>query len=113
MGYENYDMTPEATPETGNLGSFQNPIWTDMVSEDLMPKIRFTTDQAEAQEAAQADRSNPFDLPDAVFYVEPKSDAAEAPAGLEDFSFQRKPSQRAAATLAPARRSSVCSWSKI
>ena len=88
MGYENYDMTPEATPETGNLGSFQNPIWTDMVSEDLMPKIRFTTDQAEAQEAAQADRSNPLDLPDAVFYVEPKSDAAEDPASLEDFSFQ-------------------------
>ena len=78
MGFENFDVTPEITPEVNDAkaGSFQNPVWADIAWNDLMPQIQFTTDQAEAQEAAEADRSNPFDLPDAVFYVEPKGETA-------------------------------------
>ena len=54
-----------------------------------MPKIRFTTDKAEAEEAAKADRSNPFDLPDTVVYVEPKESAAKEQAApcYQDYSF--------------------------
>ena len=86
MNLEDFDTMPE----TDELGSFQNPIWADAASDDLMPKIRFTTDQAEAQEAAEADRSNPFDLPDAVFYVEPKENTTgESPeTGATRSSFQ-------------------------
>ena len=67
MNFEDLETMNEA-PETEKLGAFQNPVWTE--STDLMPKIRFTTDRAEAEAAAEADRSNPFDLPDSVFYVE-------------------------------------------
>ena len=53
------------------LSGFQNDSFlNDPMDQDLMPKIRFTTDAAEAAEAAGADRSEPFDLPDTVVYVE-------------------------------------------
>lgn len=88
MNFEDLEITGEA-PETEKLGAFQNPVWTE--SADLMPKIRFTTDQAEAEEAAQADRSNPFDLPDSVFYVEPKETAGDQnEAAPEGTSFQNE-----------------------
>ena len=81
MSFENYDVTTDATPDLENgekLSAFQNPIYVEMAEHDLMPKIRFTTDKAEAEEAAAADRSNPFDLPDSVFYVGPGKETAES-----------------------------------
>lgn len=79
MSFEDFDSKSE----------FLNPVFADMAGENLMPKIRFTTDKAEAEEAAKADRSNPFDLPDTVVYVEPKYDTgAEKPeASFEGESF--------------------------
>jgi len=72
--YESMEVKPEAVQEAADakLGSFQNPSFNEMMGHDLMPQIRFTTDKAEAEEAAKADRSNPLDLPDNVIYVEPK-----------------------------------------
>ena len=67
MSFEEFDSKSE----------FLNPVFADMAGENLMPKIRFTTDKAEAEEAAKADRSNPFDLPDTVVYVEPKDTTGE------------------------------------
>lgn len=67
MSFEDFDSKSE----------FLNPVFADMAGENLMPKIRFTTDKAEAEEAAKADRSNPFDLPDTVVYVEPKESTAK------------------------------------
>lgn len=57
---------------------------------DLTPKIRFTTDKAEAEEAKMADHSNPLDLPDTVFYVEPTGEGAEEeePGISRDGAFQ-------------------------
>lgn len=79
MSFEDFD----------NEYEFFNPVFADMAGENLMPKIRFTTDEAEAEEAAKADRSNPFDLPDTVFYVEPKESAVkeEAVSFYQDYSF--------------------------
>lgn len=76
MGLEFFDVKPEEVSENADskLDSFQNPSFMEMMGHDLIPKIRFTTDEAEAEDAAKADRSNPFDLPDAVFHVESKSD---------------------------------------
>ena len=92
MSVEQFDITPEVTEAPdgeAKLSSFQNPSFSDMVEHDLMPKIRFTTDKEEAAEAAAADRSNPLHLPDAVFYVEPRSDfAGEKPAVSGVGSFQ-------------------------
>lgn len=52
---------------------------------DLMPKIRFTTDLEEAEAAKDADRSDPMNLPDAVFYVGPKDGGgAEAATGVTE-----------------------------
>ncbi len=64
----------ENTSEETRLSSFQNPIWTEMYN-DIGPKIRFTTDREEYEENQKADRSDPFNLPDRLFYIEPKSDA--------------------------------------
>ena len=61
MSFEKFDSDSE----------FLNPVFADMAGENLMPKIRFTTDQAEA------DHSNPFDLPDTVVYVEPRETTDE------------------------------------
>lgn len=83
MNYEQFDTTPEAAEEP-KLSAFQAPSFSDMAGQDLMPKIRFTTDAAEADEAAQADRSDPFHLPDSVFHVGDGSKGdtpAEAPCG--------------------------------
>ena len=79
MSFEDFDSKSE----------FLNPVFADMAGENLMPKIRFTTDQAEAEEAAKADRSNPFDLPDTVVYVEPKESAAKEQVApfYQDYSF--------------------------
>lgn len=78
MGYESFEPL-EATEET-KLSAFQNELFINNPKDtDLMPKIRFTTDADEAAEAANADRSNPFDLPDSVFYVEPKEGAKDEP----------------------------------
>ncbi len=82
MSFEDFDSKSE----------FLNPVFADMAGEDLMPKIRFTTDKAEAEEAAKADHSNPFDLPDTVVYVEPKESAAKEQAVpfvpfYQDYSF--------------------------
>lgn len=67
MSFEKFDSDSE----------FLNPVFADMAGENLMPKIRFTTDKAEAEEAAKADRSNPFNLPDTVVYVEPRETTGE------------------------------------
>lgn len=67
MRFEDFDSDSE----------FLNPVFADMAGENLMPKIRFTTDKAEAEEAARADRSNPFNLPDTVVYVEPRETTGE------------------------------------
>lgn len=69
---EDLDGKPEAISDTADpkLAGFQGPAFSEMLEimeKDLTPKIRFTTDAAEA---AEADRSDPFDLPGAVFYVE-------------------------------------------
>lgn len=81
MFYESFDEPIEAAEATeaaeqaneAKLSGFQNPSFlNNPMNRDLMPKIRFTTDRAEAEEAAKADRSDPFHLPDSVFYVEPK-----------------------------------------
>lgn len=78
MNYESLEPAGEAA-ET-KLSGFQNDSFlNDPMQQDLMPKICFTTDAAEAAEAAAADRSDPMDLPDTVFYVEPK-EAAEGEA---------------------------------
>lgn len=78
MYYESLESADQAG-ET-KLSGFQNDRFLDNpMNHDLMPKIRFTTDAAEAEEAAGADRSDPFHLPDSVFYVEPKEGAEEAP----------------------------------
>lgn len=79
MSFEDFDSKSE----------FLNPVFADMAGENLMPKIRFTTDKAEAEEAAKADRSNPFDLPDTVVYVEPKESEAKEQAApfYNDYSF--------------------------
>ena len=94
MGLEFFDVKPEEVSETADskLGSFQNPSFMEMSGHDLMPKIRFTTDKAEAEEAAKADRSNPFDLPDAVFYVESKNDTngSERETAVRDGAFQNE-----------------------
>lgn len=95
MSFEDIGITPEmveGAAEDVKLSAFQNPSFMEMTGHDLMPKIRFTTDKAE-EEAAKADRSNPFDLPDAVFYVEPKSDTndGERKAGISrDGAFQNE-----------------------
>ncbi len=96
MRFESFDPTPETIPETADtkLGSFQNPSFTEMLEHNVLPKTRYTTDKAEAEAAAQADRSNPFALPDTVVYVEPKGDADgdaaahKSAAPLEGFTFQ-------------------------
>lgn len=102
MELETFDVTPEipeAAPEAVKLPSFQfqTPSYMQAMEHNLMPKIRFTTDKAEADEAAQADRSDPLRLPDAVFYVggDTSVDTGEAPGGekpsasvLEGHSFQ-------------------------
>lgn len=100
MELESFDARPEipeATPEAVKLPSFQTPSYMQAMEHDLMPKIRFTTDKAEADAAAQADRSDPLRLPDAVFYVggDTSADTGEAPGGekpsasvLEGHSFQ-------------------------
>lgn len=67
MSFEDFDSKSE----------FLNPVFADMAGENLMPKIRFTTDKAEAEEAARADRGNPFNLPDTVVYVEPRETTGE------------------------------------
>lgn len=75
--FESMEVKPEAVQEAADakLGAFQNPSFNEMMEtmgHDLMPKIRFTTDKAEAEEAAKADRSNPFDLPTTFFMWSPK-----------------------------------------
>ena len=104
MGFENFDMTENTvdTSATNNeqmqdlakseaprqgmeqadepkLGAGQVPDFYNynLMGPDLMPKFRFTTDKAEAEAAAQADRSDPFNLPPRVIYVEVPDDAAE------------------------------------
>ena len=79
---ENLGGTPEAVSDAAGakLAGFQCPAFSEMMEimeHDLTPRIRFTTDAAEAVEAAKADRSDPFDLPDAVFYVEASETAQE------------------------------------
>ena len=88
--FECVNEQQEDAAEGIQQSAFQNPIWADMVH-DLTPKIRFTTDASEAEAAAEADHSNPLDLPDTVFYVEPKESDAERPsssATTEGYSFQ-------------------------
>lgn len=92
MDFEFLDAATEDISELGDskLGSFQNPVFTEMTEHDLTPKIRFTTDKAEAEEAKMADHSNPLDLPDTVFYVEPTGEGAEEeePGISRDGAFQ-------------------------
>lgn len=92
MDFEFLDAATEDISELGDskLGSFQNPVFTEMMEHDLTPKIRFTTDKAEAEEAKMADHSNPLDLPDTVFYVEPTGEGAEEeePGISRDGAFQ-------------------------
>lgn len=76
MNYENFDNVPELDKNT-TLSGFQNPSFSDMTGQDLMPRIRFTTDKAEADQATRADRSDPFNLPESVFYVEGGEDASK------------------------------------
>lgn len=87
MSFEQFDAVPEAAEEP-KLSAFQTPSFSDMAGQDLMPKIRFTTDAGEAAEAAGADRSNPFRLPDSVFYVGDGAEG-EAPA-VSQGSFQNE-----------------------
>lgn len=77
MYYESLESAEQAS-ET-KLSGFQNESFLDNpMNHDLMPKIRFTTDAQEAAKAAAADRSDPYHLPDTVFYVEPKEQAEDA-----------------------------------
>lgn len=90
MFYESFDEpieaaeameTAEAAEQVNEarLSGFQNPSFlNNPMQQNLMPKIRFTTDAQEAEDAAKADRSDPFHLPDSVFYVEPKEKAEDA-----------------------------------
>lgn len=78
MNFEMFDPPSDLPADSDELklGGFQNEVFVDSpMLTDLTPKIRFTTDAQEAEQAAQADRSNPLDLPDSVFYVEPKEGA--------------------------------------
>ena len=78
MNFEMFDPPSDLPADSDELklGGFQNEVFVDSpMLTDLTPKIRFTTDAQEAEQAAQADRSNPMDLPDSVFYVEPKEGA--------------------------------------
>lgn len=71
MGLEDIENTE--MPENGAKETLGMSISTlESLNADLMPKIRFTTDPEEAEAARNADRSNPLDLPDVVFYVGPK-----------------------------------------
>lgn len=85
MGLEDIEKTemPEETMQMKEtMGMGFNLADLEARNTDLMPKIRFTTDQAEAEAAKNADRSDPLHLPDAVFYVGPKDSDGES--GAED-----------------------------
>lgn len=78
--FENVNVTPESVSNTASEQSVGSRDLTFMqmyesMNQNLMPKIRFTTDPEEAAEAARADRSNPLNLPDSVFYVKPSNDS--------------------------------------
>ena len=67
------DRDIEKAPEPVEFRrSWQNESYFNPSRPVGMPRIRFTHDKAEAEAAAQADRSDIFHLPDAVVYVEPK-----------------------------------------
>ena len=100
MELENLDVipeVPEAAPESVKLPSFQTPSYLQAMGHNLMPKIRFTTDKAEADAAVRADRSDPLHLPDAVFYVggDTASDTKETPDGKKPSvpAFEGRPFQ--------------------
>ncbi len=84
MSFEDIESTGEEM-----LSAFQNPSFLDMAGHDLMPKIRFTTDAAEA---SPAERSGPLEQAEAVFYVEPKGDAVKPGSGAGEIrpSFQNE-----------------------
>lgn len=86
-----YESIESESPEI-KLGGFQNEIFTDdPMNADLMPKLCFTTDAAEAEEAANADRGDPQKAPDIVFYVEPMEEADEGGKRFADLpSFQNE-----------------------
>lgn len=87
MMYEDFEAVSDSS-ET-KLSGFQNDVFVDdPMHKDLMPKIRFTTDANEAEEAAKADRSDPLHLPDSVFHVEPKEDSGEAGGAKKSSGFQ-------------------------
>lgn len=73
------------------LSGFQNDIFVDNpLNNDLMPKIRFSTDASEATEAANAKSGNPLIVNDSVFYVKsaeavPESDENEVLSDLPGF----------------------------
>lgn len=74
---ENADMAPESVSNAANKQSVGSRGFTFMqmyesMNQNLMPKIRFTTDP----EAARVDRSNPLNFPDSVFYVKPSNDSS-------------------------------------
>lgn len=79
---ENANVTPEPVSDAAGVQSVGSRDLTFMemyesMNHNLMPKIRFTTDPEEAAEAARADRSNPLNLPDSVFYVKPLNDSSK------------------------------------
>lgn len=87
MGFEDIDeMEPRAempasAPGKELMGTSFSAM--EAMHTDLMPKIRFTTNPEEAEAAKHADRRDPLDLPDAVFYVGPKdTDGAEGTDGV-------------------------------